>query len=364
MGLLPEYSDYLYAGYNLPIIKESQLQYYPLPTDSFMVVPSEQSFYMQRPIPLNRRTSTFRVIHQRNCTLVGYRSYLTQDGDFFTDESLNKEYSLASYAKGFQGGRKIEEYYTDFHENAVRIKNEPPKFIIDEPVICLGSAECSNYGSWLYRLIRKMIQCMEHRDRLILTYENSQWMKDVLRFFLGSDIRTRPHWPHERYLLRDVLIPTARNIDVFFDAESLDFYRTAAAAVPGRSTDEKIYLSRRGQKLRSLENEQELIQRLQELGFAIISPEKLSFEEQIRTIRDAKVIVCPGGSGLFNSVFAANARYVVDIEPGWDWIYAHHNLLRSCRLPHTVLLGERLEASNPHSAWTVDVEAVTAALRA
>lgn len=72
-------------------------------------------------------------------------------------------------------------------------------------------------------------------------------------------------------------------------------------------------------------------------GFSIVKPEAFSLVDRLRVMRDAEVIVCPGGSGLFNLAFAQKARFVVDLEPNQTWLYAHGNLLRSLKFQHAIL---------------------------
>ena len=67
---------------------------------------------------------------------------------------------------------------------------------------------------------------------------------------------------------------------------------------------EYIYLARRKNKWRRLVNEEKIIIKLKNLGFKIIEPENLSFKEQVKIFRNAKFIVAPNGSSLYNLIFS------------------------------------------------------------
>ncbi len=133
--------------------------------------------------------------------------------------------------------------------------------------------------------------------------------------------------------------------------------------IEGKSSHKKIYLSRIDQKIRPFLNESQLQDRLVSEGFKIVRPERLSLTDRIRVMRDAEVVVCPGGFGLFNLVFAQNAKLVVDVEPSTTWLSAHHRLCKSLHLPHIVVFGEQQTGLGPHAPWSVDIERVIGAIR-
>ncbi|MBL0406307.1 DUF563 domain-containing protein [Microvirga aerilata] len=337
------------------------LQYSPLPQNGFLIAPTEDSHYLARPIDLVRRTSSFQIAAEKNVRLMGFRSYITEQGKLFLDESLLNGFSWEAYARKFKARRSYEDYTAVFLEDSAFLKEDGDVINVDEAVISLASDEPSNYGSWIYRIIPKLIG-VNYQEHPIFVYQNSKWMKGLLDFCFGSELTIKNHWPHRQYHLSHAVIPTPRNVDVYFDQEVVSFYETVAKRVAESSRHEKIYLSRQGQSIRPLVNEAELIALLISRGFEIIRPEVMGLKDQIRVIRDAKVIVCPGGSGLFNCVFASNAEFVLDLEAGHDWVYAHHNLLRSSGKHHTIVFGRRQNDDGPHAPWTVDLTHVVQAL--
>lgn len=337
-------------------LSEASPSFVDIGLEGELFYPSSEPHYLSERIEIVRRSSGFIVAEERDVTLTGFRLYSTSDGFYFVDESVYPTFSYQDFLTKLMSGD---------HENlSIRdgfFYNEGQACKIDEPVISLASHEPSNYGSWIYRIIPKL-STLDFRKHPVLVYQNSKWMGEALKLMFGEELRIIPHWPAQNYLIKQALVPSQRNLDVLFDLSTKYFYRGVAARVKGRSLSEKIYLSRAKQGLRRLCNEHELEQFLMERGFLIIHPENLSLEDQIRVIRDARVIVCPGGSGLFSSVFASSAEIVVDLEPGQDWLYAHHNLLRSLGIRHCVIFGQRLDASEPHSDWKVNIDHLRKAL--
>lgn len=344
-----------------PVWNRPQRLIYPRYDDNEGLIVPPGLPVLERPIPRMRQVPYFRVIHERDARIIGFRSVLTSDKKFFVDESEVEHFSYPQLFSKFASGQNEDCHFTQISEEAF-INFDKDPIAIERPVIFIGSDEPSNFGSWLYRIIPKLIDA-PYRDFPVLVYNNAPWMTGLIGRLFGGNVSFINHWPRRGYILREALIPTLRNVDVYFDEGVRSFYKYSASMVDGRSPLEKIYLSRRGQKLRPLLNEPELEDRLSQSGFTIVRPETMSITDQMRTIRDARVIVCPGGSGLFPMVFATSAEFILDLEAGPEWVFAHHNLLRSTAKRHTILFGAREEGvGSPHAPWRIDVDAVMRAL--
>jgi hypothetical protein len=104
-------------------------------------------------------------------------------------------------------------------------------------------------------------------------------------------------------------------------------------------------------------NEAALIDELQEHGFEIVEPEKLSPLQQIRTFSSASVIVGAGGSALFNTVFCHPGTKLIVIEAEPHWVGGHSRLFKSCGLDYGIFEGTPVtyDFSTPHIAFSVDI---------
>jgi capsular polysaccharide biosynthesis protein len=74
----------------------------------------------------------------------------------------------------------------------------------------------------------------------------------------------------------------------------------------------KIYIPRKYGSERSIANEAELIPLLQRHGFEIVQCEQLTFAEEVRIFREAKVVVGPHGGGLSNLVWCSRGTKVFE----------------------------------------------------
>lgn len=92
----------------------------------------------------------------------------------------------------------------------------------------------------------------------------------------------------------------------------------------------KIYV-RRNSGVRCLANAEVLEQALQAIGFTIVEPEKLSFDEQVQTFAAADVIVGATGAAFANIIFAnKRSRIYVLMAEHAEMPYFYWTRLASC----------------------------------
>ena len=77
-----------------------------------------------------------------------------------------------------------------------------------------------------------------------------------------------------------------------------------ASTVAGSGSDERIFLARKADQHRKLVNHQVVEAVAQARGFRVVYPQDMSFAEQIRLVRGARLIVAPSGSAALLGMFA------------------------------------------------------------
>lgn len=85
---------------------------------------------------------------------------------------------------------------------------------------------------------------------------------------------------------------------------------------PGPAAEPFLFLSRAGVRTRRLTNARKLDAAMAERGGLVVRPERMSFEEQVRTVRRARAVVGCFGSQLHLSIFQARGtrKLVIGIE--------------------------------------------------
>ncbi|MDX5412336.1 MAG: glycosyltransferase family 61 protein, partial [Rhodobacterales bacterium] len=334
------FKDFTYARDMPAVLAESCTYTRRTPASSRIMVNVPSCLPPLPDMPI--KTQSFRILDPGPVQLRGFRAYTTAQNTFFLDESLDPGWGKARYANVFaERNGRFEDYEARILDDVAQLPDLSVDKTIDEPVISLCSAEPANYGSWIYRILPKLA-ALPLDDRALFVYAHSPWQQAMLQHF-APDRRFIGQYPRLSYHLLEAQIPTMRNVGVNFDDQTRAFYHRHAAAIPGTSDLRRIYLTRRNQPIRPMLNEAEMEAELINRGFHVIHPEDLPLPDRIRVIRDAEVIVCPGGSGLFNLVFAINAKLVLDIEASKTWIAAHTRLINSLELPHIVLIGDQVQ---------------------
>jgi capsular polysaccharide biosynthesis protein len=125
-------------------------------------------------------------------------------------------------------------------------------------------------------------------------------------------------------------------------------------------------------------NEDEIEEKMTQLGFAVVHPEELTFDEQVTMFSRARVIVGPHGAGMTNAVFSPSSCLIVDFYPDTCytlWLVQLTHLFDHYHLPicylsdrsqsQPVLLnGEKIQVTHVYRAPPDDLgDAIVKAMR-
>lgn len=173
-----------------------------------------------------------------------------------------------------------------------------------------------NYYHWLVDALPRLWLVKEDLNQndhtLLLPYNASKFVKATLEYFEISNI-------------------TVIDKDSYFTAANLILPNYAAgsghlhpsyvkliqahfvAKIHSNITKQRIYVSRGKQMARRVSNEKEVIDTLLPLGFEVVYWEDLSFDEQVRTVRDTRVLVTSHGANMTNTMFMPNNSKVLEL---------------------------------------------------
>ena len=311
------------------------------------------------------RVSIFEFDH---VTLHGFRLF-ERDGHVFNDQSLVDPTSQSDrhfQEKSARGENEEVVMGADGRPAAA----QSPEEIDATDCLILSSDEPTNFGSWIYRFLTKFALARSTRPiSRVFAYDDDRWMRPVLQM-VDPDVEIVPQKLGRAYRIANPRIISLPAPHVYFRPEITACFSEIAARI-GQLPDlpERLYVSRRKQSqmqngLRIMENEDELVARLARFGFTEFIPEDHPLPVQVAAFAQARLIVSPGGSNLFCAAFAQQADFILDIESGDDWSYAHMNLLASTQRPFSLVRGQRSnDATSVHANWTVDVDAVIEGLQ-
>ncbi len=129
--------------------------------------------------------------------------------------------------------------------------------------------------------------------------------KNVLRY---DPIKIK----EEFILVNDFVFTQAEAYSGFWNKLDIICLRDSFLPDTERSGNDKIYVSRRHSN-RSFGNEAVLEEQLINRGFKILFLEELSFLNQIKTFRNADIIITPHGAGLANLVWCSSDTIVIEL---------------------------------------------------
>ncbi|WP_299819415.1 glycosyltransferase family 61 protein [uncultured Jannaschia sp.] len=91
-----------------------------------------------------------------------------------------------------------------------------------------------------------------------------------------------------------------------------------AAAADASAGEDKVFVSRRSARGRSLLGEETLLPLLRGRGFEAVEMERLGFDAQVALMARTRILLAPHGAGLANMLFCAPGTTIVEIaDPGY-----------------------------------------------
>jgi len=304
-------------------------------------------------------------------TLIGFRTAILGQ-NFFVDQSFGENSEnflsrLGSNEQYFNEDMKIRRIEKS-RTFAIELGPEGKRHI-EGPAIALSSIEPSNYGSFIFRVLPKLIAIARYnlKDMPILVYVGPSSFIALLEFMGVNPSRIIRHNTRVVTHVERLIYPSMRNPSAFLDYESRMMFRSLRSQVVKRDAPaRRIYISRlshginNARATRKMLNEEQLICHLKNLGIEIIEPETLSMEQQIQAFAAAELVIGPSGGAMFNTVFCRPGTKVIDIESEPHWIYAHAGLFASCELRYGIFVGEQnlADERTTHRSWTVNIGAL------
>jgi len=168
-----------------------------------------------------------------------------------------------------------------------------------------------NHSHWLTAHLPKLLLLQEQGAlRELLLPETLPTGVEACLQFYGIDVSSLPRFGPDELLQVDqlTLLSTDR-----FRPELLRKVRTHCPIPAARNPTRRIYISRARAQRRRLLNEAEIWPQFEAAGFESVCMEALSFEEQVRLMRETAVLAAPHGAGLTNMIFCPPETDVVEL---------------------------------------------------
>ena len=223
-----------------------------------------------------------------------------------------------------------------------------------------------NYAHWLTEVLPRIAAfCADERFKRIPIVVNADLHPNIMSsmYTVTGDEREVILLPVGRALIvKELFLTTATGYVPFgrrtnklsdhshgvFSSEALaNLVNKLKSSIISRDSGglpDKIYIRRNGQ-IRAVLNQDEIEDYLQKEGYAIVEPEKLSFNEQMILFSNARLIVSPTGAALANCIFSRPNTLVIVLMPTHhEMIYYYwNNMLSSLGVKTACVLGEMVK---------------------
>lgn len=305
--------------------------------------------------------------------LIGFRSFLYEDL-FYIDDPLANEADVRRHVQRLDHDDEHRNERTGFrtapNSSGFSLRETAKKEIrLDEPVCVISSDEPENYGSFIFRVLPKLIAYrymgLDHR---IITPAGFESMRRLLEICGIKGSQLIAHDTTATYHLSQAIVPSVRNPHAFLDEVSLsliDEIRESVSQASPSSDGRLIYVSRENlgstkNGYRAMTNAAELRDALQKLGFQTIYPEIMTADQQVRAFASASVIVGQSGGAMFNAAFCRPGSIIIDIESEPHWIHAHMSYFSSLNLRYIIFEAKPIEQADRtiHLPFRVNVTAL------
>ncbi|TPI44870.1 DUF563 domain-containing protein [Mesorhizobium sp. B2-9-1] len=196
----------------------------------------------------------------------------------------------------------------------------PDTEILDDAVVFMPWGAMSNYGHFILDALPSLLllnKLSAPRQWIMVSPAMSAWQRklyDLVSNELGNLRLTIVE--SDVVFLRSALFFSTMNHFLHHGGKVWGDLRTAllATALPSRPTPKRVFIVRNDVK-RAFVNQSEILERLSELDFEPVAPERLSVEEQRELFSQAEIVIGVSGAGLANVIFCRPGTSVVEIQP-------------------------------------------------
>ncbi len=182
---------------------------------------------------------------------------------------------------------------------------------------------CANLGyyHWLLDAMGQVLIArreLGRRVKVLVSRNPFRFVKDGLQYF-GIEDEDVVYVDGPVVVDRAILVARNNDLGVVFN-DNIEVLRNEIA----KHFDEnapacrKIYISRRLERNRAIRNEGALEDAVRTMGFEVCYFEKMPFAEQIKTVREARIVMGIHGAGLSNIIAGRKGLKVIELlNPTW-----------------------------------------------
>ncbi len=189
----------------------------------------------------------------------------------------------------------------------------------------------SNYAHWLADELPRLASALPFLPpytRFIVSDPVQQYKLDSLAAFGITQDRLVPVKGYYEIRCERLWYATPAN-DMVWNLQAWVQVRDALlrmAGDVGEPASARVFISRNGSPERKrLANEDELLPLIEDYGFSVVRPERMSLAQQVRALSKAKVVLGAHGAGMTNLLFSPSGTQLLELQDAlfaprlWYW---------------------------------------------
>ena len=194
---------------------------------------------------------------------------------------------------------------------AIRLRPRDPGRI-DSPVLLLEAFEAlrwRNYYHWMVPILSRIALALDQglleQRRLVVPEGLSGWMKDSLSLLgLTEDRLVTVPLGRKVQFGDPLLMSSVEHVSPACVAALRRRLLTPQERLAATAGGPALFLSRKGQKARRMDNEEAIEDLAADLGFQVVAPQDLGIAGQLRLFASARGVAAVEGAALTNTLFA------------------------------------------------------------
>lgn len=314
-----------------------------------------------------RRFDGFLVALDRHWELDGHRSFVNSHaGVFMLDKVLGgssqqwDRYLLTDRDTSLRG---------ESDQTGTRpLEQKKPLTRLTGAIGVAVGAEPSNWGSFVARIIPKALLLRRLGAEKLLVYCRHPRQKELLELVGWAPENVIEFQPWRRYAADRMILPSEKVDGLYLSPDAAADLEGIGLRYRNASTPRRVFVSRRGgiaaRSGRFCLNGEQVERAVQEIGFDLMIPDTLSVADQIAYFSGAEVIVGASGAGMFNTLFAPDNPWIVDIESQSNWLHGHNGLFAGAGLRYGFQIAEAdPESEANHKPFNIHIDALVDRLK-
>lgn len=262
-----------------------------------------------------------------------------------------------------EGNAILSDTTTDFHRkqechHLLSERKVPEPECFEGRLAVITSPGSDNYFHWTLDSVPKL-GLLEKMDGEIDAYyvdDRSHFHHEWLNKLGVPFDKIISASPERHIKASELIVPSFAGLPNLPSPSGLDFIRRFMPNTAHRD-GKRIYVSRSGSRRRRILNEAEMFPLLEEHGFEIVHPGKMSVAEQMETFASAQVVVSPHGAELTNLVYCSPGTEIIEIFSPYYLNPCFKQLAAVRGLEHTALVGKGgrrvlRNIQDAHYVWT------------